>query len=118
MTASTTKSRIASLDPHDWTPLRRQGHRMLDDIFGHMQPLQDEPLWRAPPERGLSGSPSHLPREPAALAQVHASFLRDVLPYSSGNAHAGFMGWVQGGAPDGMLATFAADAASIDRAAA
>jgi hypothetical protein len=105
MTASRAAIPNASLDPQDWDPLRLQGHRMLDDIFDHLQSLREEPLWRAPPDRRLSGPPSSLPRGPADLAQVHAEFLRDVLPYSSGNAHPGFMGWVQGGgAPVGMLA--------------
>jgi glutamate/tyrosine decarboxylase-like PLP-dependent enzyme len=39
------------------------------------------------------------------LAQAHAIFMRDVLPYAGGNLHPGFMGWVQGaGTPVGMLA--------------
>ncbi len=104
----------ASLDPQDWTPLRLQGHRMLDDMFDHMQGLREGPLWRAPPDR-LSRPPSPLPREPSDLKQVHASFLRDVLPYSSGNAHPGFMGWVQGGgAPVGMLAEMLAAGLNIN----
>jgi aromatic-L-amino-acid decarboxylase len=40
-----------------------------------------------------------------ALRDVHARFVNAILPYSSGNAHPGFMGWVQGGGtPVGMLA--------------
>jgi glutamate/tyrosine decarboxylase-like PLP-dependent enzyme len=39
------------------------------------------------------------------LAQVHAEFMREVLPYALGNVHPGFMGWVQGGGtPVGMVA--------------
>ena len=115
MTASTADIPGANLDPQDWSRLRLQGHRMLDDIFDHMQGLRDGPLWRAPPDRGLSGPPSCLPREPSHLAEVHASFLRDVLPYSSGNAHPGFMGWVQGGgAPVGMLAEMLAAGLNIN----
>jgi len=39
------------------------------------------------------------------LRDVHARFVSSILPYSSGNAHPGFMGWVQGGGtPVGMLA--------------
>jgi len=54
MTASTADIPGANLDPQDWSRLRLQGHRMLDDIFDHMQGLRDGPLWRAPPDRGLS----------------------------------------------------------------
>jgi aromatic-L-amino-acid/L-tryptophan decarboxylase len=41
----------------------------------------------------------------SALSDVHAQFMSAILPYSSGNAHPGFLGWVQGGGtPVGMLA--------------
>jgi aromatic-L-amino-acid decarboxylase len=92
----------ASLDPADWSDIRRDGHRMLDDMFDHMETLRDQPVWRAPPAGELRGN---LPRGPSDLRDVHAQFLRAILPYSSGNAHPGFMGWVQGGGtPVGMLA--------------
>ncbi len=94
-----------SLDPVDWGDLRRDGHRMLDDMFDHMETLRKQPVWRAPPPDRLSGICEALPREPMPLADVHAQFMRSILPYSSGNAHPGFMGWVQGGGtPVGMLA--------------
>jgi glutamate/tyrosine decarboxylase-like PLP-dependent enzyme len=92
----------ASLDPADWSDIRRDGHRMLDDMFDHMETLRDRPLWRAPPPGELSET---LPRTPTGLLDVHEQFLRSILPYASGNAHPGFMGWVQGGGtPVGMLA--------------
>jgi aromatic-L-amino-acid decarboxylase len=94
-----------SLDPVDWTDLRRDGHRMLDDMFNHLERLRDQPVWRVPPPDVLGGMREALPRAPAALRDVHTQFLSAILPYSSGNAHPGFMGWVQGGGtPIGMLA--------------
>jgi aromatic-L-amino-acid/L-tryptophan decarboxylase len=90
-----------SLDPDDWDQLRRDGHRMLDGMFDHMQSLRDQPLWQKPPP----AIREPLPRAPSHLRDVHAQFVRSILPYSSGNAHPGFMGWVQGGGtPVGMLA--------------
>jgi glutamate/tyrosine decarboxylase-like PLP-dependent enzyme len=42
---------------------------------------------------------------PADLSAVHQEFLENVLPYSNGNVHPGFMGWVHGGGnAAGMLA--------------
>jgi aromatic-L-amino-acid decarboxylase len=94
-----------SLDPADWGELRRDGHRMLDDMLNHLATLRDQPVWQAPPPGRFSGLHEALPRTPTALRDVHARFLNSVLPYSSGNAHPGFMGWVQGGGtPVGMLA--------------
>ncbi len=74
---------------------------MLDTMFDHLASLRDRPLWQPPP-----GAPDEpLPLGPTPLAAVHAQFRSAVLPFSSGNAHPGFMGWVQGGGtPVGMLA--------------
>lgn len=95
----------ASLDPTDWGELRRDGHRMLDDIFDHLAGLREQPVWRAPSPERVAALREKLPKAPSALGDVHAQFLRSILPCSSGNAHPGFMGWVQGGgSPVGMLA--------------
>ena len=85
--------------------MRRQGHRMLDDMIEHMQGLRGQPVWRAPPTVLRRRFDAPLPRGPQALEDVHEQFLNDIAPYSSGNGHPGFMGWVQGGGtPVGMLA--------------
>ncbi|MGY5806880.1 pyridoxal phosphate-dependent decarboxylase family protein [Rhizobium sp. LEGMi198b] len=94
-----------SLDPDDWQSLRKQGHQMLDDMLDHLERLSEKPVWQpAPsPARALFDAP--LPVEPTDLADVHAMFRDNVLPYGSGNIHSGFMGWVQGGGTvAGMLA--------------
>jgi aromatic-L-amino-acid decarboxylase len=94
-----------SLDPLDWNELRRDGHRMLDDMFDHMQSLRNQPVWQAPSSDSLTSIREPRPRAPSRLRDVHAQFVKSILPYSSGNAHPGFMGWVQGGGtPVGMLA--------------
>jgi aromatic-L-amino-acid decarboxylase len=95
----------ASLDPTDWQDLRRNGHRMLDTMFDHLETLRDQPVWQAPPPDILAAIREPLPRSPTDLSDVHAQFVSAILPHSSGNAHPGFMGWVQGGGtPVGMLA--------------
>ena len=79
---------------------------MLDDMFDHLASLRDQPAWTpitAELRRGYRDAPA--PYAATELAAVHAQFLRDVLPHTSGNGHPGFMGWVQGGGtPVGMLA--------------
>lgn len=95
----------ATLDPQDWSALRQQGHRMLDDMLDYMEHIRQRPVWQPiPPEvRGAFAAP--LPRQPISLSQAHAQFMTQVLPYAGGNSHPGFMGWVQGGGtPVGMLA--------------
>lgn len=93
-----------TLDPQDWPALRAQGHRMLDDMFDYLEHLRERPVWQPAPPSVLETFQQTLPHEPSALEDVHASFLRDIVPYVIGNAHPGFMGWVQGGGtPVGML---------------
>ncbi|HEY8606501.1 MAG TPA: pyridoxal-dependent decarboxylase [Noviherbaspirillum sp.] len=94
-----------SLDPSDWESLREQGHRMLDDIIDHMAGLRGQPVWQPAPAAVRASFREPMPREETPLAEVHARFMRDILPYGIGNAHPGFMGWVQGGgSAAGMLA--------------
>ena len=95
----------AGLDPADWTELRRIGHAMLDDMFDHMERLRDQPVWRPPTAAARAAFVAPPPRAPTPLSEVHAQFRRDILPFGGGNAHPGFMGWVQGGGGAvGMLA--------------
>jgi len=78
---------------------------MLDDILDYLEHIRERPVWQPIPQsvRGRMREP--LPHAPTDLAEVHETFMRDVLPFSGGNAHPGFMGWVQGGGtPVGMLA--------------
>lgn len=93
------------LDPADWSALRAQGHRMLEDMFDHLEHLRDQPVWRAPPDEVRARFRAEPPWNAQDLAATHAQFQDDIAPYSSGNGHPGFMGWVQGGGTAvGMLA--------------
>ena len=94
-----------SLDPEDWGDTRAQGHRMLDELFDHLQGLRDQPAWRPIPDEVRARHRSKLPTEPGSLAEAHDAFKTDMLAYAGGNLHPGFMGWVQGaGTPVGVLA--------------
>lgn len=95
----------ASLDPADWPSLRLQGHRMLDDIFDYVEHIRERPVWRPIPDDVRGRFREALPMAPAPLAAVHQQFLDLILPFSVGNVHPGFMGWVHGGGtPVGLLA--------------
>ncbi|OIQ93295.1 hypothetical protein GALL_247150 [mine drainage metagenome] len=95
----------ATLDPEDWRELRAQGHAMLDDMFDYLEQLRARPVWQIIPQPIRDGFHEPLPTGPGDLAAVHRRFVDDILPYAAGNAHPGFMGWVNGGGtPVGMLA--------------
>lgn len=97
-----------SLDPtdsSDWSGLRAQAHRMLDDMLNYTQGIHRRPVWQPISSELRQRFRGSLPAEPTELSEVHAEFMRHILPYGPGNAHPGFMGWAQGGgSPVGMLA--------------
>ena len=70
---------------------------MLDDILDHIEGVAAQPLWRAPPQALREGFREPLPRAGTGLEALRQAFDETIAPYSSGNAHPGFMGWVQGG---------------------
>lgn len=78
---------------------------MLDDMLDYAQGIRARPVWQPIPENARARFRQDLPVHPASLAQAHASFMADVLPFAVGNVHPRFMGWVHGGGtPVGMLA--------------
>ncbi len=96
---------IVTLDPADWAAFRAQAHQMLDDMLGYIEKIRERPVWRPIPEEARARFRSPAPQKGEELAQVHAEFMRDVLPFAMGNVHPGFMGWVNGGGtPVGMVA--------------
>jgi glutamate/tyrosine decarboxylase-like PLP-dependent enzyme len=94
-----------TLDPADWPGFRAQAHRMLDDILDYVEHIRDRPVWQPIPDVVRARFRSDLPQAPSDLAAVHREFMRDILPFATGNVHPGFMGWVHGGGtPVGILA--------------
>ena len=78
---------------------------MLEDMLDYTEHIRQRPVWQPIPPSAREVFRQPLPRGPAGLASLHRTFMRRILPYSVGNAHPGFMGWVHGGGtPVGMLA--------------
>jgi len=93
------------LDPVDWDEFRIEAHHMLDDMIDYIEHIRERPVWQPIPGEVRDLFREALPARPSALASVHETFMRAVLPYATGNVHPGFMGWVHGGGtPVGMLA--------------
>jgi len=105
----------ATLDPSDWASFRKQSHRMLDDMLDYIQNIRGRPVWQPIPDRVRARYGDAVPRLPSTLATVHEQFMQDILPFTAGNAHPGFMGWVQGGGtPVGMLADMLAAGLNVN----
>ena len=94
-----------TLDPQDWSVVRATGHRMVDDMLDWQQSVRERAPWQPVPDDVKSRIDEPVPFSGMPLDQVYAAFLRDVLPYPTGNIHPRFWGWVMGtGTPTGMLA--------------
>lgn len=94
-----------TLDPRDWDEIRSLGHRMLDEMLDYLSAVREKPAWQAVPESVKRNLKQPMPIEPEDAADVYQEFIENVLPYTNGNRHPRFWGWVQGnGTPLGMLA--------------
>ncbi|WP_371763031.1 aspartate aminotransferase family protein [Massilia sp.] len=101
----------ATLDPADWTQLRALGHQILDDMFDHLEGIRARPVWQQMPDAARDSLRAPLPRAPGSLADAYRSLQDNVIPYTVGNPHPGFMGWVHGaGTPVGIVAEMIAGA--------
>lgn len=78
---------------------------MLDDILDYLENIRERPVWQPAPDAVRGRFRASLPMEGSDLRDVHQRFMQDILPFSVGNVHPGFMGWVHGGGTAvGMLA--------------
>ena len=97
-----------TLDPGnaaEWEDFNLLAHRMVDDMLAHMAGLRDGPAWQEMPTAVSSAFQRSPPMAGKGAEAAYAEFLGKVLPYSTGNAHPRFFGWVQGnGTPLGMMA--------------
>nr|WP_321982990.1 pyridoxal-dependent decarboxylase [uncultured Lichenicoccus sp.] len=96
---------MSGLDPEDWSGLRALGHRMLDDMIDRLAHLREQPVWQHMPDALRDELRVPLPEAGSSPEAIYADFQRLVAPYSVGNTHPRFMGWVHGGGTGiGMLA--------------
>ena len=99
-----TRETEKTLDPVDWPAFRTLAHRMVDDMLDHLSTLADQPAWREMPESVRASFSAACPREGIGETAAYDAFVRDVMPYTNGNLHPRFWGWVQGnGTPLGMM---------------
>lgn len=98
-------NKTQTLDPLDWPAFRAQAHAMLDDILNYTEQLRERPVWQSLPAHIKTSFNEKLPQQGQELTTLHQRFMQEIVPYSIGNTHPGFMGWVQGGGtPVGMVA--------------
>jgi aromatic-L-amino-acid/L-tryptophan decarboxylase len=97
--------RELTLDPSDWPAFRALAHRMVDDMLDHLESLPEQPAWRPMPRPVRDSFDGPVPRVGVGDAVAYATFVDRVMPYTVGNLHPRFWGWVMGqGTPLGMMA--------------
>jgi len=104
-----------TLDPSDWSAVRALGHRMLDDMFDHLGTIRERPAWREMPAEVKASFKAPVPFEGKGVDDAYAGFRERVLPYTAGNVHPRFWGWVMGsGSAEGMLGELLAAGLNIN----
>ncbi len=78
---------------------------MLDDMLSYLADIRQRPVWQPSTPTATQAFRTPLPKQLGSLDEAYDTFTQHVLPYTIGNAHPGFMGWVHGGGSVvGMLA--------------
>ena len=97
------------LDPADWGEFRRLAHATLDQMISHIETIRDRPVWQPAPAATRARFDAPLPTGERALGDVLDDVATHIAPFTTGNIHPRFMGWVHGaGTPVGMLAEMVA----------
>ncbi|MFI5309948.1 MAG: pyridoxal phosphate-dependent decarboxylase family protein [Gemmatimonadales bacterium] len=101
-----THGSTETLDPADWNAFRELAHRMVDDSLDFLRSLRENAPWQPMPgavRAALANEP--VPRTAQSAERAYEEFRTNVLPYTNGNRHPRFWGWIQGnGTPLGMMA--------------
>lgn len=102
---------LPTLDPADWDDFGRLAHRLLDHALDHLRTVRERPVWQPMPDAVRATFEGPLPVEGDGAAETVRTALETILPYTAGNIHPRFFGWVHGaGSAGGLLAELLAAA--------
>jgi glutamate/tyrosine decarboxylase-like PLP-dependent enzyme len=94
-----------SLDPTDWDAFRESSHRILDEMITFLQQVNQKKIWEPVPESTKEALKQPVPLDSQERDQIYEEFKEHILPYTIGNIHPRFWGWVIGtGTPIGIIA--------------
>jgi aromatic-L-amino-acid/L-tryptophan decarboxylase len=111
VTSAEDGSEELSLDPDDWESFRVCAHAALDDAIEFVRTARQRPVWQPVPERVRNALSTSAPQSGQNFEEVYQQFKDLILPYSTGNTHPRFFGWVHGtGLAGGIVAEMLAAA--------
>jgi glutamate/tyrosine decarboxylase-like PLP-dependent enzyme len=103
-----------NLDPRseaEWAEARAAAHRLVDQVFDEHRGLPEARCWTPVPQEVRAALKADAPRAGLGLEAALAEAGRLIQPYSSGNRHPRFWGWVKGaGTLPGLLGQWLATA--------
>ena len=110
-----TKRDHESLDPSDWSRFRELGRRMIDDVADHFARVRERRVWQQVPPEIVARFEEPVPLEPQEPEDTYRDFREQVMPYTIGNTHPRFWGWVVGsGTHLGALTELLAGALNVN----
>lgn len=96
---------MSDLDPADWDAFAADAHAALDRAIACLRGVREGPVWRQAPPEVLAAFEAPAPAAARPFAEVLDDVDRLIAPYTPGNTHPLFMGWVHGaGTPYGLVA--------------
>lgn len=102
MTDSPDINAPSLLDPSDWGAFRDEAHRALDLALDHIQHRPAQPVWQELPNKAKRLD-DPLPQHGAPLGDLVDEVSESVMPYTLGNVHPRFWGWVHGSGTPGAV---------------
>jgi glutamate/tyrosine decarboxylase-like PLP-dependent enzyme len=85
-----------TLDPEDWEEQRRIGHQIIDDMIEHLKNIREKPVWKPIPLEIKDKARKPIPKEGQKLGSIYNEIREIIVPYTLGNTHPRFWGWVVG----------------------
>jgi len=85
-----------TLDPKNWNGLRKLGHQIIDDMIEHLKNIREQPVWQPIPLEVKSSFKEVVPKEGQTIETIYDEIKENIIPYTLGNTHPYFWGWVVG----------------------
>lgn len=85
-----------TLDPKNWEEMRRLGHQIIDDMVEHLKNIREQPVWQPIPLEVKDSFRELLPKEGQKIETIYDEIKEKIVPYTLGNTHPYFWGWVVG----------------------
>jgi aromatic-L-amino-acid decarboxylase len=111
----TGKPLTSALDPENWQQFGDICHQMVDEMLEQLRTVGERPVWQPMPDQLRRDLQEPVPDQPQGARKVCDDFRNLVLPYTAGNTHPRFFGWVHGtGTAGGMLAEWLSGAVNAN----